>query len=1249
MRIAKCPKCGHRLDFDSAVGERLTCSGCGVTLKVPGKSKASSESQIPTQFASRPPPGDPLIGVTLREFEVQELLGRGGMGAVYKGVQPSLGRPVAIKVLPKKLAEDSSFVERFRREGRAAAAISHPHIIEVFSVGEDKGHQFIAMEFIDGEGLDQVLKRERHLSPDRALELMKQVADALARAHAHGILHRDIKPANILIDKYGSAKVADFGLAKQTDTDVSITVTGQTLGTPLYIPPEAARGQHPDARADIYSLGATFYQALAGRPPFQGTSASELIIKHVEQRVPPLQQLAPDAPPALCRVIHRCLRKAPAQRYQDASQLLEALQRVEARLATSEAERTQAKPVTHHPSAEDRQAAKKKAKRRNIVLAGSIGSALLLALVLLLTLGGGKDTEPQAKGQRLAQPPSAVTKADGASDTPPASRLEANAETVFNNARLCVERQDWQKARHYLGRLTTKYGDTKFAAAHKSAIAALQQQMDAYVKGGAKPKTSEPQPPQPGTQHPGPPHAPQADDERWTEWQDLFDGTTLENWKVRICGAHKPAMQFKGQEPRTVDGGIAMGYPDKLAYLEWAGQFPSVDYEVAFEAKCVAGELGFACCTFPFRGSTGCFVCSLSRVGLQRVDGEHIDNNPTAKQIDLRRGTWYRVWLRVTGARIEAWIDSTKVVDFRPSGRELSPIGQLASARGFGVYCWMTKASYRNIRLRRLKTEGATPTPHEKPEPPTPAETEAPQVDAEAAEKAIAAYAEQSDKLWALLRERQYGEAAKRIAEAKARPELKLAAEHVQADAEALKLLEEFWSAVEKGMAGLKGRTMFIGGAGGALVGVQGGVITIRTPRGELKTGSVRDLAAKQAAAYSGLADQADARSQLALGVFLLAEGAELDEAEAALGKAGDAPSVAIYQERLSILTLGAAEAAAKKAWLRIQDAAKRRLTPATAGRLASLLAAFEKAHGSTNLYKGLGEKLAAVRHRIEDSLGYTKWPFDEKEAKRRQKATADALGVKVEQDIDLGNGVKMTFVLIPAGEFLMGSPASTSPEQLHKLYGGNLDWYQREFPQHRVKISKPFWLGKTEVTQEQWEAVMGNNRSKFAGRPKNPVEQVSWNHCQGFLKKLTAKFKKPFRLPTEAEWEYACRAGTPTQFYFGDSQATLPQHAWFNSNSSGSTQPVGSKKPNAWGLHDMAGNVREWCEDWFGADYYGSSPALDPRGPTEGRYRVVRGGGWNYYPYLCRSAARFWNPPAFAGSNFGFRVVVSVAARASD
>jgi len=334
---ARCPRCGNRLEVDTAVDERIICSNCQASLSLPGKAKLSDKV-------------DPLIGQTLGEFEIVEFLGRGGMGAVYKARQASLDRLVAIKVLPRAFSRDASFLERFGREARAAAAVNHPNIIEIYSVGHERGYQYIAMEFIDGESLADILKREGQLPADRALALMKQVAAAVGEAHAAGILHRDIKPSNILLTTRGLAKVADFGLAKRPGAELSVTATGAPIGTPLYMPPEVAQGKPLDSRSHLYSLGAAFYHALAGRPPFQGESAAEVILQHAEAQVPPLTQAAPDAPPALCRTIHRLLRKNPAERYPSAEELLVALQRVEARLSVSQGEPTRTMPGAAHPS-----------------------------------------------------------------------------------------------------------------------------------------------------------------------------------------------------------------------------------------------------------------------------------------------------------------------------------------------------------------------------------------------------------------------------------------------------------------------------------------------------------------------------------------------------------------------------------------------------------------------------------------------------------------------------------------------------------------------------------------------------------------------------------------------------------------------------------------------------------------------------------------------------------------------------------
>jgi formylglycine-generating enzyme required for sulfatase activity len=254
----------------------------------------------------------------------------------------------------------------------------------------------------------------------------------------------------------------------------------------------------------------------------------------------------------------------------------------------------------------------------------------------------------------------------------------------------------------------------------------------------------------------------------------------------------------------------------------------------------------------------------------------------------------------------------------------------------------------------------------------------------------------------------------------------------------------------------------------------------------------------------------------------------------------------------------------------------------------------------------------------------YAKWPFDAKEAVRRRNETAKALGIKEELSLDLGNDVKMKLVLIPAGKFMMGSPSELG--------------YKDEL-QHEVIISRPFYMGVYAVTQEQYEQVIGKNPSSFKGA-QNPVESVSWEDVVAFCKAVSRKTDKLVRLPTEAQWEYACRAGAKTNYWFGNSG--LANYEWYGTsgNNNKKTHPVGQKKPNAWGMYDMTGNVMQWCQDWYGEDYYANSPKVDPQGPDEGHGHVLRGTCWgNSSPQTYRCSRRFWSTGGTRER--GFRIVV--------
>ncbi|AFY37381.1 Sulphatase-modifying factor protein [[Leptolyngbya] sp. PCC 7376] len=262
----------------------------------------------------------------------------------------------------------------------------------------------------------------------------------------------------------------------------------------------------------------------------------------------------------------------------------------------------------------------------------------------------------------------------------------------------------------------------------------------------------------------------------------------------------------------------------------------------------------------------------------------------------------------------------------------------------------------------------------------------------------------------------------------------------------------------------------------------------------------------------------------------------------------------------------------------------------------------------------------------------------------------------------ELGNGVKLDMVLIPKGRFMMGM-SDDEIEKLVKKY--KWDGFRREAPQHRVDITQAFYMGKYQVTQGQWQAVMGDNPSEFQNGDDYPVEQVSWDDCHEFLEKLNPQTGKSFRLPSEAEWEYACRAGTTTQYYFGDDAEQLGKYAWFADNSgdknidsseiwrtdSGNygkrilgnncrTHPVGQKKPNQFELFDMHGNVWEWCEDDFEDNY--KTPRTQKSFVGSGDQKVLRGGAWAFDPERCRSAIRDFNSRGVRPDVIGFRVVVT-------
>jgi serine/threonine-protein kinase len=270
----------------------------------------------------RPPqPGDLIAG----RYELEELVGSGGMSDVFRARDNQLDRRVAIKILHGRYAGDPEYLERFRSEARAVARLSHPNIVTVIDRGDDAGRQYIVFEHVDGENLKELVLRSGRLPVGRAVELALAVADGLAFAHQQGLVHRDVKPQNVLLSREGEVKVTDFGIARSLEVEHGVTQTGTVLGTGEYLAPEQASGKPVSPATDVYSLGVVLWEMLAGEVPFDGENFVAVALRHVNEPLPSLREVRPDVSPRLAAAVERALAKDPARRFPSMAALAEEL------------------------------------------------------------------------------------------------------------------------------------------------------------------------------------------------------------------------------------------------------------------------------------------------------------------------------------------------------------------------------------------------------------------------------------------------------------------------------------------------------------------------------------------------------------------------------------------------------------------------------------------------------------------------------------------------------------------------------------------------------------------------------------------------------------------------------------------------------------------------------------------------------------------------------------------------------------
>jgi serine/threonine-protein kinase len=397
-------------------------------------------------------------------YELVEVIGRGGMGVVHRGRDRVLDRTVAVKVLPALFAENPTLVERFEREARAAARLSHPNIVSVYDSGRDGTERYFVMEYVPGKSLAELLRERGRLPVAEAVGITAQIANALAAAHGAGIIHRDIKPGNVMVLPSGEAKVLDFGIARAA-ADVALTRTTMVLGSAPYIAPEVALGRSADQRSDIYSLGCVLYEMLTGRPPFVGDLPAVVMSQHTNAEPQPPRELVPEIPAALEALVLQMLAKNPADRPQQAAELPATLRSAQTELtaptqivpgpaptlpahpptAPTEAQTSAATPGPTEPVARRRPIDPATARRTSPPTMAEprssfgAGRAWLIALALLLALAAGvavalvsaNSGNPSSSTSRSSVPPTSHTSSHSTSHTStPTSSTQRSTTTT---------------------------------------------------------------------------------------------------------------------------------------------------------------------------------------------------------------------------------------------------------------------------------------------------------------------------------------------------------------------------------------------------------------------------------------------------------------------------------------------------------------------------------------------------------------------------------------------------------------------------------------------------------------------------------------------------------------------------------------------------------------------------------------------------------------------------------------------------
>lgn len=1208
-----------------------------------------------------------MIGKRIGDFEILEEIGKGGMGRVYKAIQKSLNREVAIKVLSATLSSNEEFVERFDLEAKSVAKLMQSNIIQMYSKGvTEDGIHYFAMEFVHGEDLSSQIKRGVKYSEQEIIDLITQACRGLEEAQKFGIIHRDIKPSNILITDDGVVKIADFGLAKSLQATMKLTRTDVFMGTVNYTSPEQGLGKPLDHRTDIYSLGIVFYQLLTNKVPFDAETAAAIIYKHVHEKPERPRKINPNISLQAEEIVLKAIAKRPEDRYQSMTEFRKVL---EALLATQSEKTT------------------KKGSRFSPVTIAVCIALVIAGIVLYFVLTLSTESHRLDKIKSLIADVTDVDKAERVKqiyktlkDKYPHNisldllkdkidrmdEMLANSTAFSENIKSVKCIDDLRNTKGEILRFAKKYPE--FEKNHIALNGFWETRVEEMEHGIKKDfdnaKNSIIQ---------------AVTREEISAIREIFINHVCSNYREFWFRELEDAGQKKLDELVYKEAMVLLSKAETAEDIEKINTKYKKLLQREEYTKIIAGKAEEKISGIIRRSiGTAKGICDLNNVEAEFAG--YIQKYPEfKKQFDSQREEFERkdhLEFKTATANIDSKWNNEEIRDCAVQFKENHPCSKYSQA--LEKY-----AATRIERLNTVKTEyDAIVTGVNKAQDSKALEVMKKRIDIFSQENKGYPHVLKLRELWeekhSMDNEEKAFEYAKSAIEQTKDPisvyeiygdfkgkypeskkvvvledlaKLKVAGINLtkaRTEAEVNNILQEFWDRLrsEQHKNILKEKA-------------EKQMETIRVSRTEgigKKIADAKDLCELNRIEedvkreYSGSEQTASITKQIETkrSEFERKNQSDLTTVTAVIDTQWNTEEIRDLASRFKETHpcskyAGELEKYAVDRIGEVNKIEAEHDSLVTRIRQASDSKALESMKDSVNTFMRENKNYPNV---VKLSEGFQK---------KRNELTIMAQEIpkepviqapEIKAVLNAGDVFKdevtgIEFVYIPGGAFPMGD-----------LFGEG-DGDEKQTQQITLE---GFWMSKNEVTQGQWKIIMDDNPSYFKHGDNYPVEMVSWNDIQVFIQKLNVLQQGPhsFRLPREAEWEYASREGG-RKVRFGNGDDILnPKKANFNAESRykepyslageyrKKTTPVGSFPPNRLGLYDMTGNVWEWTQDnyeshsvKFVADNYSNNSMATGR--------VIRGGSWNFRPWFLRATHRDYFPPDTKLFDCGFRLVCSV------